>query len=143
VQSIANRIVFPLFPIVLAKATFLSPLQGLTLQMASIFHCRSPVFFPVLGLGRRAGVEERDAAKALAVVGEHRDAAREIVDGAGARRRLPRIGDEIGLRDRVLRMDLHMREPRGVRCGERRVQPRSVDWTKIMRKLGETRHGGL
>jgi hypothetical protein len=36
---------FPLHPIVLAQAAFLSPLQSLTLQTASIFHCRSPVFF--------------------------------------------------------------------------------------------------
>jgi hypothetical protein len=44
--SIVLRIVFPLIPIVLAPAAFLSSAQGLALQTASIFHCRSPVFFP-------------------------------------------------------------------------------------------------
>jgi hypothetical protein len=43
--SIVLRIVFPLIPIVLAPAAFLSLPQGLTLQTASIFHCRSPVVF--------------------------------------------------------------------------------------------------
>jgi len=36
---------FSLLSIVLALAAFLSQSQGLTLQMAHIFHCRSIVFF--------------------------------------------------------------------------------------------------
>jgi hypothetical protein len=43
--SIVLRIVFPLIPIVLAPALFLSFSQGLALQTGRIFHCRSPVFF--------------------------------------------------------------------------------------------------
>jgi hypothetical protein len=35
---------FALFPIALAPAAFLSSAQGLALQMALIFHCRSIVF---------------------------------------------------------------------------------------------------
>jgi hypothetical protein len=45
IVSIVLRIVFPLLPIVLAQAAFLSPLQSLTLQTTRFFHCRSPVFF--------------------------------------------------------------------------------------------------
>jgi len=49
VVSMARRIVFPLFfsllSIVLAPAAFPPQSQGLALQLASDFHCRSIVFF--------------------------------------------------------------------------------------------------
>jgi hypothetical protein len=45
IVSIVLRIAFSLLSIVVALAAFLSPLQYLTLQMASIFHCRSIVFY--------------------------------------------------------------------------------------------------
>ena len=41
---IVLRIVFPLLAIVLAHAAFFSPVQGVALYLARIFHCRSIVF---------------------------------------------------------------------------------------------------
>jgi hypothetical protein len=65
----------------------------------------------LLRLRRLGAVEERHAAKALAIVGEHRNARHHIEHGAEPRQRLPGIGDEVGRRDRVRAVNEDMRQP--------------------------------